>query len=76
MFVSSLHSVEGVWRYLQFNGLDRIESHAFLVLIIQKLNACFGGIHGQKEKICFTESQLNNRNRPAASVLKKGCPLM
>jgi hypothetical protein len=29
--VSSVHFVTGVWRYLKFDGLDRIESHAFLV---------------------------------------------
>ena len=33
IFVSSVHFVTGVWRYLKFDGLDRIESHAFLVPI-------------------------------------------
>ena len=47
-YVSSIHSVEGVWRYLLIDGCDRIESHAFLVPYYENKTPALVGFAGRK----------------------------
>ncbi len=56
-YVSSIQSVEGVWRYLLIDGCDRIESHAFLVPYYQNKRLSWWDLRAEEKELCFTESQ-------------------